>query len=617
MKTRWICLALSLCLLLTAAVCPVSAANADSRLEVIRVTGILVGDGHGNLNLPNPVTRAEFTKMMVAASAQKDTVADSSGTSLFKDVKRDHWAGGYIKAAVEQGWMVGYLDGTFRPERTITLEEGCTALLRLLGYDANTLAGSYPTAQLLKAQSVGLQDDLAGEAGHVLTRNDCVTLFYNLLTAETSGGAVYGTTLGYTVKNGEVDYSALITADTKGPYVAGETVIPPFGTENVTVLRDGKTASLAEIRPYDVYYYHTNLRTVWAFHDRVTGTLTAVSPSQTAPTSVTVAGTTYAIGTSEAAYQFSGFGDLRVGDAVTLLLGMDSSVVRVIRPDQTESAYFGLVTASAAGASTETTAGAGGASIQVTTKIVCTDGTERTFYHSGAALNVGDLVSAVTTGSETTVQKLGERSVSGRFSTVYNKLGDSELSPDVEILDTDTHGNYAVVYPSRLADVMLKAGDVRYYVRDDAGRISRLILNRATGDLWRYGYLTTAKSTGNFAVYSGFSGGQPFGVSGTTAYPVKDGGVAMIYEEGELVNMRPLAQTTISQLLERTAMSGIRQFPLDENVQVILRDKNDRDNCYVTELSRVDSERYTLTGWYDDLSGSAGGRIRVILAEEK
>ena len=57
---------------------------------------------------------------------------------------------------------------------------------------------------------------------------------------------------------------------------------------------------------------------MWIYSDRVTGTLTAVSPGTTAPTSVTVAGGTYELGTSTAVYQFSSQGDFSAGDTVTL-----------------------------------------------------------------------------------------------------------------------------------------------------------------------------------------------------------------------------------------------------------------------------------------------------------
>ena len=39
-----------------------------------------------------------------------------------------------MRIAVQQGWINGYTDGTFRPDNTVTLEEACTAALKLLGY---------------------------------------------------------------------------------------------------------------------------------------------------------------------------------------------------------------------------------------------------------------------------------------------------------------------------------------------------------------------------------------------------------------------------------------------------------------------------------------------------
>ena len=130
-------------------------------------------------NLPEGT---EFVTMMTAASSYKDSNGTDTGVSLFKDVKSDHWASEYIKLAVEQGWITGYVDGTFRPNNTVTLEEACTALLRMLGYDSSSLAGTFPTAQLSKASAVGLLDGMTATRGQKLTRSDCVSLLNNLLT---------------------------------------------------------------------------------------------------------------------------------------------------------------------------------------------------------------------------------------------------------------------------------------------------------------------------------------------------------------------------------------------------------------------------------------------------
>ena len=68
-----------------------------------------------------------------------------------RDRPYTHWAASYIKTAVTQKWVTGYLDGTYRPSQTITLEEGLSAMLGLLGYTASDLSGSYPSAQLTAA----------------------------------------------------------------------------------------------------------------------------------------------------------------------------------------------------------------------------------------------------------------------------------------------------------------------------------------------------------------------------------------------------------------------------------------------------------------------------------
>ena len=291
MKHRVIGLALTVSMLCALAV-PVSAADS-SAVQTVQALGIIVGDGNGNMNLSAGVTRAEFTKMLVAASSYKDSISsDGTGYSLFKDVKSNHWASEYIRVAVESGWVVGYTDGSFRPDQPVRLEEACSAMLRVLGYDASMLAGSFPGAQLNKAASLGLRDQVQCKQGENLTRQDCAELFYNMLTAKTAAGQTYAVTLGYTLVNGQVDYTAVLKDSLQGPFVAaGSGTKLPFTPG--TVYRNGEKTDTVTLNPYDVYYYNQGTGTAWIYTDRVSGKVTALSPSPTAPTSVTVSGVTY------------------------------------------------------------------------------------------------------------------------------------------------------------------------------------------------------------------------------------------------------------------------------------------------------------------------------------
>ena len=615
MKTKhFISAALALCLTLSLCV-GAQAAGSGAKQEALQALGILTaGD-----SLTSPVTRAQFAQMLVAASPYQDG-AEGYGSSLFKDLKGDHWASGYVRIAIEQGWMTGYVDGSFRPDQAVTLEEGCAALLKALGYDPTALKGAYPAAQLSKASSLGLLDGVSARQGGALTRQDCVDLFYNLLTAQTSAGTVYGTTLGYTITNGQVDYSALVSSHTEGPFVAESSALSlPFAPG--TVYYNGAVSALSAVQPYDVYYYNANMSTVWICHNRVTGTLTGLSPSAAAPTAVTVAGVSYQLGTSEAAYQLSSQGSFQEGDMVTLLLGLNGEVVQAIAALENEAIYYGSVVSSAKGASTASTTSLATASAQVTTQVACTDGVVRTFYHSGTALDAGKLVTVSTTQSGTNVRSLSTKRLEGTVSKDGTGVGTYRFAAGAQILDTDDSGGYARVYPSRLAGARLSGEDVRYYTLNAAGEIDRMVLHNVTGDTQPYVYVSgidDSSSETNIAVsYTYLRDGQAQTISGTARYPIQTGGAMLVYEKDSLRSIRQLTQVSLDGLSALSAMGDGREYPIAENVQVLLRDGSGSRGYYQTDLSQINGEDYTLTGWYDDLGYSAGGRIRILVATPK
>ena len=615
MKKRIISTALALCLTLSLLCTGTGAAGSGVKRETVQALGIVSGSD----SLTSQVTRAQFAQMLVSASAFKDS-AEGYGSSLFKDLKGNHWASGYVRIAIEQGWMTGYVDGAFRPEQAITLEEGCAALLKMLDYDPSTLKGSFPAAQLSKASSLGLLDDVSAKQGAKLTRQDCVDLFYNLLTAKTSAGTVYGITLGYSVTNGQVDYSALVTADTKGPYVAESAVLSlPFTPD--TVYYNGTASSLSAIQQYDVYYYNANLSTVWVYHNRETGTLTGLSPSAAAPTAVTLAGVSYQIGTSEATYQLSSQGSFQEGDMVTLLLGMNGEVVRAIGALENEAIYYGSVVSSTKASSTASTTSSATVSAQVTTQVACTDGNTRTFYHSGTAFSAGQLVTVSTTQSGTNVRSLSTKRLEGTVSKDETGIGTYNFAAGVQILDTDDNGGYARIYPSRLAGSKLSGDDVRYYTLNAAGEIDRLILQEVTGDTWPYVYISGIEDNSsemNISVsYTYVQDGQTQTINGGARYAIQGGGAMLVYEKGKLKSIRQLVSVKLDSLASLSAMSGGKEYKIAENAQVLLRDSTSSQGYYLTDLSQVNAEDYQLTGWYDNLGYSAGGRIHIIVAVPK
>lgn len=306
---------------------------------------------------------------------------------------------------------------------------------------------------------------------------------------------------------------------------------------------------------------------------------------------------------------------------VTLLLGLNGEVVQAIAALENEAIYYGSVVSSAKGASTASTTSLATASAQVTTQVACIDGVVRTFYHSGTALDAGKLVTVSTTQSGTNVRSLSTKRLEGTVSKDGTGVGTYRFAAGAQILDTDDSGGYARVYPSRLAGAGLSGEDVRYYTLNAAGEIDRMVLHNVTGDTQPYVYVSgidDSSSGTNISVsYTYLRDGQAQTISGTARYPIQTGGAMLVYEKDSLRSIRQLTQVSLDGLSALSAMGGGREYPIAENVQVLLRDGSGSRGYYQTDLSQINGEDYTLTGWYDDLGYSAGGRIRILVATPK
>lgn len=492
MKKRILAFLLAVSIAVSVLVLPVSAASINN---TALQTAITLGAVPTGQELGANVTRGAFAKMLVSFSTYRESV-DAQGTvgTLYRDVPgTSQWAP-YIRIAVQQGWMNGYTDGSFRPDNTVTLEEACAAVLKLLSYKTTDLTGSFPQAQLNKAQQIGLRDQLTCTQGQAMTYEQCTLLLYNALRANTASGSAYGSSLGFTVSNGQVDTSSVLLKSRKGPFVAEEGTQLPFTP--VSVYRNDKTSASAELNKYDVYYYSESLQTVWIYTRRAAGRITAVSPSASAPTALTVAGSTYSLGSAAVASKISTLNGGGVGEVVTLLLGMDNEVADVITGEEADSVFYGVVQTA-----TRSLVEDNGADVLQKISVMCTDGIIRT-VNIDKSLNypTGWLVEISVTPEGEQVTAIESKSVSGTINDTATALGDYALADDVQILDTTSEGLAGTVRPSRIAGTKLNALTVRYYTLNEQGQIDRLILNDVTGDLWKYGVLDDVK---NLAVNAG------------------------------------------------------------------------------------------------------------------
>ncbi|MGE5701090.1 MAG: S-layer homology domain-containing protein, partial [Clostridia bacterium] len=101
---------------------------AAQAIQQVYSAGLMNGDGNGLFHPNAKVTRAEMATIFV-----KFKKLSTSGNNLQFADTQGHWAAASIAAAVEQGMMKGYADGSFRPNQGLTRAEAATLFNRLSG----------------------------------------------------------------------------------------------------------------------------------------------------------------------------------------------------------------------------------------------------------------------------------------------------------------------------------------------------------------------------------------------------------------------------------------------------------------------------------------------------
>lgn len=98
----------------------------NNAVSTLSKAGIIAGYEDGSFRPNGYITRAEF-----ATIAARFFDVTYNGKDLFPDIS-GHWAKDYINQAANKGFVNGYEDGTFKPDRNITRAEAVTMVNRTL-----------------------------------------------------------------------------------------------------------------------------------------------------------------------------------------------------------------------------------------------------------------------------------------------------------------------------------------------------------------------------------------------------------------------------------------------------------------------------------------------------
>ena len=225
MRKRIITFLLAVCMAVSLLAVPAGAANAKTvtfsdvgdrttamAVESLRLLGVLDGYGDGTFRPGTVLNRAQFCKMAVYAMNGSSELSRYRTVTIFPDVKPSHWAAAYINMAAKGKDIIsGYADGRFHPDRTVTVGQAVTILMRMLGYKDEDIGGIWPDSYMAEAATVGLTEGVSTNGSAGLTRAQAARLFLNLLRTQTKeGGTTFASTLGQTVQG------VLLSADTEG-----------------------------------------------------------------------------------------------------------------------------------------------------------------------------------------------------------------------------------------------------------------------------------------------------------------------------------------------------------------------------------------------------------------
>ena len=140
-----------------------STASYAQAVQELSALDVISGYEDGTFGPDKLVTRAEITKMIVDALAERSSAEASTESTKFADVSADHWAKGYINQGVANGFIAGMSDTEFDPDANVTYVQAQKMLVSAIGYETYAQAqGGWPTGYKTYAASLDITKGISG-----------------------------------------------------------------------------------------------------------------------------------------------------------------------------------------------------------------------------------------------------------------------------------------------------------------------------------------------------------------------------------------------------------------------------------------------------------------------
>ncbi len=392
----------------------------------------------------------------------------------------------------------------------------------------------------------------------------------------------------------------------------------PIDFDGLTVYRDNKTVTVADIKADDVIYYNTNTNTMDVYTKKVTGIYNKALPSKAYVTSVNVGGNEYKINSKVSTAKLDASdGSFNIGDKVTLLLGKNDEVCFAVESSGFDTFSYGVVLKTYFDVADS---GDKEGSSRYMASVFMADGNTYEYETDKNYKDyIGDLVQ-IEYGNDAVTMKMasnsnvygelnkGERTLGGKKLlkdvVIFNRLSKEDSStPEVELISYDTFD--AVSIPSNQLITSVSANAF--------GDIAVLYINSASsGYKYGYAYKTRDKTTGAIGMtiytatgkeeYSNVS----FSISGNAFY-------YKVSQTGQISELKPLSALvngrTVQAVESGRIMVDNKIYTLSDDVLIInVSGAGEYKVISVNELASYSRASVTL---YSETSDS-NGVVRII-----
>jgi hypothetical protein len=200
----------------------------------------------------------------------------------------------------------------------------------------------------------------------------------------------------------------------------------------------------------------------------------------------------------------------------------------------------------------------------------------------------------------------------GTFNKDTKTIGTNKFSDNLKILEVDDYGNTISVFADRLDGVYLKKGEVALITKNSSREIENMIIKNVTGDMNKYGIVTSIKKSSNNASYNYVLDGKERTYSSNEyTFSIEKGPVQIIFDGQTITNKKNLKRVSgsvanINELYAENSSGDKYKISSD----VVVYDMSGTTVMEATMEDAINSEGYVSA--YYDKSEKDGGLIRVI-----